>query len=271
MRRLFFALIALGAAAAPALADEDFSKCEARYAAIGLPVLKSGGDPEPIAVCHQGYAVAFNPDSRVPYWVIERVPKAQLSGKAKRSNKFLPDPALGDASPVDADYRASGYDRGHQAPAGDFKSSQPMTNESFFFSNMAPQVGKDFNRGIWRILETDVRSWILCGDRPELYIITGPVFDEKEKWIPKGKQRVRVPDGFFKVIYDPTRKRALGMLLPNKALDTDTLPQYAVAIKTIEQRTGLVFFPALNKRSQTVLKSSKGILWGVDGSCQAGE
>jgi endonuclease G len=174
------------------------------------------------------------------------------------------------SSPQTNDYKKSGFDQGNQAPAGDFKSSQPMTNDSFLLTNMSPQVGIGFNRSIWKQLETDVRSWILCGGRPELYVITGPVFDDTaaERWIPSGKTgRVRVPDAFFKVIYDPTNKRALGMLLPNKKLDTADLPDYVVPISDIEEQTGITFFPALAKRQQNILKKSTSALWGADSSC----
>ena len=247
--------------------DSSFAACEDRYAVTGLPQMKSdGSDDGPIALCRPGYAAAFNPHTRTPDWVIERLPLDWLSGKAVRKNNFRPDdnPVVTDG-PKPGDYTSTNFDRGHQAPAGDFKSSQPMTDDSFFMTNMAPQVGVGFNRNIWKQLETDVRGWILCGGRSELYIVTGPVFDDGNgKWI---KKRVRVPEAFFKVIYDAEHKRALGMLLPNKKLDTADLPNYAVPISDIEDKTGIVFFPALTKRQQNVLKKSAGTLWGADDSC----
>ena len=251
-------------------AAPSFSSCEQRYAVTGLPKMKSdGSDDGPIELCRSGYAVAFNPDTRTPDWVIERLPLDWLTGKAKRKNNFHPDPdvdtLITGKGPQKSDYSKSGYDQGHQAPAGDFKSSQPMTDQSFLLTNMAPQVGIGFNRNIWKQLETDVRGWILCGGRKELYVVTGPVFDDDNgKWL---KNRVRVPEAFFKVIYDAQNKRALGMLLPNKKLDTADLPNYAVPIADIEERTGIVFFPALTKRQQNVLKKSAGTLWGDDDSC----
>ena len=273
--------LAAGLAASASAADDGFAKCAARYAKTGLPRMKTDGAQDgPIALCRQGYAAAFNPETRTPDWVIERLPDAFLHGDASRKNNFHPDPdaeaAVADSSPQKADYNRSGFDQGHQAPAGDFKSSQPMTDESFLLTNMGPQVGIGFNRNIWKQLETDVRGWILCGGRPELYVVTGPVFDDAapERWIPAGKNgRVRVPDAFFKVIYDPTNKRALGMLLPNKKLDTADLPKYAVPISEIEEQTGITFFPALSKRQQNILKKSTSALWGADSSCtkDAGE
>ncbi|MEJ2435323.1 MAG: DNA/RNA non-specific endonuclease [Pseudolabrys sp.] len=73
-----------------------------------------------------------------------------------------------DKRAVDDDYRNSKSDRGHQAPSDDFKHRREWMVESFFLSNVVPQVGIAFNRGIWKNLEDHVR------DRGELYAITGP-------------------------------------------------------------------------------------------------
>ncbi|HWA04681.1 MAG TPA: DNA/RNA non-specific endonuclease [Rhizomicrobium sp.] len=272
--RLAGALLLLGGTCAPSSAQDapGIAQCEKRYAVTGLPRMKSDGSQDgPIALCRKGYAVAFNPDTRTPDWVIERLPLDWLSGNASRKNNFHADSQvdaiIAGKGPQKSDYARSGYDQGHQAPAGDFKSSQAMTDESFLLTNMAPQVGIGFNRNIWKQLETDVRGWILCGGRPELYVVTGPVYDgDDARWLKSGN-RVRIPDAFFKVIYDPTNRRALGMLLPNRRLKTEDLPDYAVPISEIEEKTGIVFFPALTKRQQNVLKKNAGTLWGKDDSC----
>lgn len=279
-------LLAAAATAAAIGADApqtDFSQCAARYSAIGLPAMKTDGSTYgPVRLCRTGYAVAFNPYTGAPDWVIERLGPSILSGKAKRKNNFKEDPDLAAIakamaapsgterfiSPTPDDYTGTKYDRGHQAPAGDFKSSQPMTDQSFYMSNMAPQVGVGFNRNIWKELETDVRAFVLCGDRPELYVMTGPVYYDSNKWFVVDKTaRVRVPDAFFKVIYDPGHNRALGMLLPNKKLNTADLPKYAVPIADIEEATGIKFFPALSKRMHTVLTANKSPYWSADRSC----
>jgi len=270
---------AAAAAPAPAPPANDFSACQARYSAIGLPAMKADEEADgstPIALCRQGYAVLFDPETRDPYWVIERLERDWLTGNAVRKDNFLEDADANriqpNASAKPSDYNGQHYDRGHQAPAGDFKSSQDMTNKSFLMTNMAPQIGIGFNRNIWKDLETDVRSWVACGGMTELYVITGPVFGDNEKFIGPSKDRkVRVPDKFFKVIYDPVGGRALGMLLPNAKLNSADLPSYAVPISQIEEETGITFFPALSRRQQNVLKTSAGNLWQADASCSSAE
>jgi endonuclease G len=55
------------------------------------------------------------------------------------------------------DYEKSGYDRGHLAPAADMGFSKITMAESFYYSNMSPQV-PGFNRGIWKQLEEQTRN-----------------------------------------------------------------------------------------------------------------
>ena len=76
------------------------------------------------------------------------------------------------------DYKHSGYDRGHQAPSGDETKKQSLQNDTYFLSNMVPQIGQ-FNQHAWEGLEEMVRGWAIA--RGEAYVITGPMFyDPKE-------------------------------------------------------------------------------------------
>ena len=73
------------------------------------------------------------------------------------------------------DYLKSGYDKGHLAPAADMKYSTTTMKESFYFSNMSPQK-PEFNRGIWKELEEQVRNWAQIYDT--VYIVTGPILSD---------------------------------------------------------------------------------------------
>ena len=71
------------------------------------------------------------------------------------------------------DYRASGYDRGHLAPAGSMKMNEISMSESFFMSNMSPQSAS-FNRGVWKRLEGKV-NWSENND--SILVVPGPILD----------------------------------------------------------------------------------------------
>lgn len=75
---------------------------------------------------------------------------------------------------MNSDYFKSGYDRGHLAAAGNHKRTQQLVEQTFYLSNMAPQVGKGFNRDSWNRLERHVRN--LSKNYKNVYCCTGPLY-----------------------------------------------------------------------------------------------
>ena len=169
-----------------------------------------------------------------------------------------------------ADYKGAPYDRGHQAPAADASVNQQTMDETFFLSNMAPQVGVGFNQGAWRFLEDRIRNWVLCGGHKDLFVITGPIFGSDELK-PIGNGRVHVPARFFKIIYDPNSRRGFGLVLNNVFIGAkiDDMAKYVQPIRTIEAQTGYAFLSGLTEREADTLKDTAGEVWGHTSACPA--
>jgi endonuclease G len=55
------------------------------------------------------------------------------------------------------DYKGSGYDRGHLCPAADMTLNKTSMSETFYLSNMSPQM-PGFKLGKWSTLEDQVRK-----------------------------------------------------------------------------------------------------------------
>ena len=127
------------------------------------------------------------------------------------------------------------------APAADMKWSKEVMTESFYLSNICPQV-QELNSGDWNELENKVRGWAKRDSA--IFVITGPVVGRKAKTI--GENKVAVPDAFFKVILSPFAKRAeaIGFLMENRQLDRP-LRDYAMTVDEIESIAGVDFFYAL--------------------------
>ena len=283
MRRsapLCAALLALAGAAAaqppppsrvPGPTAADVLACLQRYAPVGLPRHR-GEDAvaEQVGpVCRRGYALSFNRETLNPDWVVERLSPRQLTGAALRRDNFSPDPLLGALSPTKADYNASGFDRGHQAPAADAKFDQGVMDESFRMSNMSPQVGIGFNRGEWKRLEETVRAWVLCGGRDDVLVFTGPIYGARTDRIGPATRRIRVPAAYYKIVYDLESGRAVGFRLDNRKHRKADLGEFVVPIAEIEDETGLDFFPALSRRRQSQLEDDRGAPWGHDEGCSS--
>jgi endonuclease G len=188
-------------------------------------------------LCRTGFAVGHNPEARTPAWVMERLGISSINGGIERTDNFRADPdlLLGRRAELE-DYVGSGFDRGHMAPAGDLTWSLQAMTESFYLSNIAPQ-NPSLNRGAWAKLEEEVRKWVL--ERMDLIVITGPVFGVGSTVI--GASPVRVPVAFYKVIFDPFRREAIGFVYPNVPPASSNIADYQVPVEQIELTTGMAF------------------------------
>ena len=160
-----------------------------------------------------------------------------------------------------ADYRRSGYDRGHLAPAADMAFSVQTMADSFFMSNMCPQKPA-FNRGIWKRLEEQVRQ--IAIREKAIYVVTGPILPKKNT-VTIGANQVTVLTHYYKVIFDLTPPRKMiGFILPNEGSDRP-LEDFAVAVDVVEKAIGLDFFSALPKAVQERLESTISVsAWELD-------
>jgi endonuclease G, mitochondrial len=263
---LWVAALSIGASAQAGFVPHQ--NCERIFAETGVPEVvgdtAQGG--EYIDVCRRGYAAYLNTATRSPDWVAEEVTARGIKGRASRKDNFTEDrDAPPPASASLKDYAGSGFDRGHQAPAADFKNSQRLMDESFFMTNMAPQVGVCFNRGVWAQLEADVRD--LAKTRKRLIVFTGPVYEGPIRTVGDLKKKKRgvdlaVPNAYYKVVYHPRTRRAMAFLMPNRKLCGQDPSEFLTSIQHVEELTGVDFFPALSRRDRNILERNQGNLWG---------
>ena len=140
------------------------------------------------------------------------------------------------------DYRKSGYDRGHMAPAADFRWSEEAMSDTFYLSNMSPQ-DPSFNRGIWADLEAAVR--VMAYENNAVYVVTGPVLTDGP-YETIGENEVAVPNEYYKVVldYEEPEVKAIGFILPNEG-SSKSLESFATTVNEVEEKTGIDFFPSL--------------------------
>lgn len=218
----------------------------------GAPQIKVEGDNQ--YLCRTGYAVNYNNKTKVPYFVVEHLTKAHMVGDEGRKNDFREDPEIPVIHRATLhDYVASGYDRGHMAPAGDFTYDANVMSESFLLSNMMPQDPGN-NRGIWKMLEEDARAWTIKHD--ELYIVSGTIFTADAKHI---GANVLIPSEVYKIIIDVKRNKSIAFVFPNVKLEPKDMAKYIVSILDIEAITKIAFFPHLPDKLKNI-KIVKGDL-----------
>ena len=197
---------------------------------------------------HKYYTLSYLENFEQAEWVYYVLTPEMLKGSANRTNDFRVDPKVSSGSAQLIDYKNSGYDRGHLAPAGDMKRNRSAMSESFYMSNISPQ-SPSFNRGIWRSLEVLVRKW---ASREKLYIATGGILVSGLQEI--GINGVDVPKHFYKVVYDPDNGKMIAFVLPNEK-GQKSLKEYVVSVDRVERLTGIDFFPQLIDEIEENLES----------------
>ncbi len=214
--------------------------------------------PAPIAgeqiVRHTGYTLSYNEDAEQASYVAYELTRTEvLTQVAERKDNFRADPAVRTGSAELSDYRSSGYDRGHLAPAADFRWSSDAMSDTFYLSNMSPQ-DPSFNRGIWADLEAAVR--VMAYENESIYVVTGPVLTDGP-YETIGDNNVAVPKNFYKVILDYTEPeiKAIGFILPNEG-SSKSLESFAVTVDKVEEVTGIDFFPSLPDDQEEIIESS---------------
>lgn len=209
-------------------------------------------------VHHDFYSLGYDEDTEQAAWVMYEYTKEEANTpRVQRKDRFRPDPAIPTRSANLRDYKKSGFDRGHLAPAADMAFCTQAMRDSFFMSNMSPQKPK-FNRGIWKKLEATVRRW---AEHDTIIIITAGIL-HGEQYI--GRNKVLVPEAYYKIAYIPSKNKAIGFILPNEG-SKKKLSTFAVPIDAIEAATGIDFFYALEDSQENALESQCDIQsweWG---------
>ncbi len=219
----------------------------------GAPTLLADVGPTHVLV-REGYALLHADAMKIPLWVCEDLSHEDTEGDADRKRAtFKPEPSLEAGQRAELkDYRGSGYDRGHNAPAADFKASQRETDDSFFLSNMTPQVGVGFNRAIWADLEAQVRRY--ARGWGHVWVITGSYVQGEAKTIGPGK--VAVPTHVYKIVVRKERKRyrIAAFVLENRAYSDAERgapwSDYLVTLDALETAAKIDFLPTLSARQQ---------------------
>jgi len=216
-------------------APQPIQSC-AIHAPYGMPQT-AGVSP----ICRQAYFVGYDAAAKIPRFVTYTLTPDHALGCVARTNAFAADQSVPNG-PTPQDYAGTGYDKGHQSPDGDLSWDTQVEFESFLMTNMAPQAGS-LNRGIWKLLETSVRGWVV--QRNQSYTIyVGADYNAQDKKIGNG---VVVPHGFYKIVINNQTNEIAAWYFPHVApypnLGND-LTKFRIGAGTIEQKLGVKFaFP----------------------------
>ncbi len=230
--------------------NNDFEPVNSPLDSLMIVELPDGQAAQDIR--YLGFKVSFNSTHHQPNYVAWELTPEKVNGDEPRRSNFAADENVEGCATLQ-DYRGSGFDRGHMAPAADMKWSSVAMDQSHLLTNICPQV-HSINAGQWNSLEQATRRWALRDS--QLVIIAGPVLSDR---MPRtiGPSGVTVPERFFKIILAPNANppRAIGFIVPNAPVH-DQLESMVYTVDEIEEITGYDFFSSLPDNLENNIESS---------------
>ncbi len=203
-------------------------------------------------ITHKGYTVSYNYDWKIPNWVAYELTDREVAGEVPRYDRFKPDPMVPqNVTATTNDYKHSGYDRGHMAPAADMKWDEQAMKESFYLSNICPQ-NPNLNGGVWKDLEEQVRD--LASQKGRIFVVCGPIVNDDSNTI--GENKVVVPQAFFKVLLqeEDGEIHTIGFVYENKS-GRKPMSTYAMTVDEVEEVTNIDFFSSLPNKIEKKAES----------------
>ena len=210
-------------------------------------------DRPEIILHRQGFTISYNKTTKTPNWVAWHLTKGHTYGRIQRETQaFNEDNSVPSPRATLDDYYNSRYDRGHMCPAGDNKWSEQSMSQTFLLTNICPQ-NHGLNKNAWNDLEIQCRDW--AREYGAVDIVCGPIYRtatrSNGKMTPSawqkfiGRNRVWVPDAFFKVVLCRSRKpKAIGFIYENRG-GQQRMEDCSVSVDEIERLTGIDFYPLL--------------------------
>ena len=199
-----------------------------------LLVVSLSANAQTVVLKHKTYTSTYDTVRNYPVLVEYWLTKAMLvcPTRIPRGNAFKPDPLLPKQTNLQSSYDGSGYDRGHNMNAEDNRCDKQGMDESFYFSNMTPQVPQ-LNRGVWKSLETEVREAAAVSDSIKVWM--GSVGEQKVV----GK--LSIPLYCWKVIYIKKSGQYFAWIFPNAVPTDKNVKFYEVKVADVEKLSKFKF------------------------------
>ena len=175
-----------------------------------------------------------------------------FNGYGGNSDPFQPDNVLPQALRISSgDYSYSGYQRGHLLGSADRLNSKYANGQTFYMSNMHPQLAGFNEQGIWWNLENFLRgTYDNSTFRDTLYVVKGGTISEGKYKMVGSSRNLVCPDYFYMAILRYASKfskinggyAAIAYWMEHKENADGVSSKYAISIDELEERTGIDFF-----------------------------
>ncbi len=254
---------------------------------LEMPGTQLVGEPGMYCVTHhasmngksqRNYTLLYDSDMLTSYWVAYPLCSSHMGSGRKENWAFDPKIPQDKQTSVKSGYKLpistpnypnNSYARGHQIPNADRSAVAGMMAQTYYSTNMTPQIQNGFNGMIWARLEEAARSAVVSDT---LYIVTGATFNKVGENQPVKKVKngndgkmMPVPNYYWKVMLkvkrggpgNITSAKAAAFWLPHEDLKDHVFTEYETTVDQIEAWTGFDFFVNLPAELQQAAEAQK--------------
>lgn len=207
------------------------------------------------------YTLSSNDRTKYADWVAYKI-TAETMGPS-RSRNWKADPLLDPSETLEKeDYTganaALGTDRGHQVPLASFSGTDHW-RETNYLSNITPQ-DSDLNQGPWKHLEVAVRNLIQEEGFEAVYVQSGPLYERPRDPLPGADEPHTNPSGYWKIVTGVLEgeETTSAFIMDQDVTRSDSYCGMLVSVDTIESRSGLDMFSAMDDAEEAALELSIG-------------
>lgn len=197
---------------------------------------------------YRNYSFGWSQKDLVALWMAYPLCSMYTNKTVSRTDAWAYDPILGpEYSPAPFGGYGGSYARGHQVPSADRLCSLNANVQTFYGSNMTPQLNAH-NEGIWQTLESKVRT--LANTSDTTYVVTGCVVDGSTTFTQDSDgKKMTVPVGYYKVLLRYSKSStistwaAMAFYTEHKSYSGSTsLRSLAMSVDELEEMLGMDFF-----------------------------
>lgn len=197
---------------------------------------------------YRNYSFGWSQKDLVALWMAYPLCSMYTNKTVSRTDAWAYDPILGpEYSPAPFGGYGGSYARGHQVPSADRLCSYNANVQTFYGSNMTPQLNAH-NEGIWQTLESKVRT--LANTSDTTYVVTGCVVDGSTTFTQDSDgKKMTVPVGYYKVLLRYSKSStistwaAMAFYTEHKSYSGSTsLRSLAMPVDELEEMLGMDFF-----------------------------
>lgn len=217
----------------------------------------------------RNYSMLYDTDLKMAYWVAYPLCDWYLKDNIGRTEDWNYDDLLDKSLQPNLkknsfNGKGDDYDKGHQIPSADRQRSNNdklINRQTFYYTNITPQSGKNMNQKIWRNLEDAVRGW--GSGKDTLYVVTGampttPTDKTINYTIDNNGNKVAIPKYYFKALARKVNEQfqTIAYKLDNTPYEDGNYNVGIISVKELEELTGFTFFPDRPEITESI-KSQK--------------